>query len=333
MSFYDKIKDKPVLFQQITGMSATRFSSLLPQIADAYRQSEQARKSQTVVGKTTRIRAIGGGKDYGNPLADRLLMLLLYYRLYLSQDFMTLLFKAQHKSVISRSIQNVKGAIHSVLPLPARLKSALLDLAEQGGKKPQRISNVEDFKKAYPELTILIDGKEQPINRPKDKLKRKRQYSGKKKRHTLKQLITTTRNGLIVDLSPCFDGATNDFGYFKTYHTTLTQGWEQFHTVAYVDSGFQGHEDLAIPIEIRQTYKAFRNKALTKQHKQINRVRGRIRVKCEHTIGHLKRYRIAEQIYRNPKQSYDQTMNIVAGLTNLRILQRVENATGLRVNF
>jgi hypothetical protein len=210
MSFYDKIKDKPVLFQQITGMSATAFASLLPQIELSYEICEQTRKSQTVVGKKSRIRAIGGGKCYANTLPERLLMLLLYYRLYLTQDFMTLLFKAKNKSVISRSISNVKEALSSVLPLPARLKSAVLDLAEKSGKKPKRINNIADFIKTYPELTILIDGKEQPINRPKDKVKRKSQYSGKKKKHTLKQLITTTRKGLIVDLSPCFDGSIND---------------------------------------------------------------------------------------------------------------------------
>jgi hypothetical protein len=333
MSFYDKIKDKPVLFQQITGMGVTTFLSLLPQIEVAYERCEQSRKSHTVVGKTVRIRSIGGGKSYANSLPDRLLMLLLYYRLYLTQDFMTLLFKAQNKSVISRSINNVKEALSSVLPLPARLKSAIIDLAEKGGKKPKRIDNVVDFIKAYPELAILIDGKEQPINRPKDKLKRKSQYSGKKKKHTLKQLITTTRKGLIVDLSPSFDGSINDFGYFKTYHTTLTKDWDEFHTIAYVDSGFQGHQDLDIPIEVRQTYKAFRNKPLTKEQKQINKVRGRIRVKCEHTIGHMKRYRIANDIYRNPKDKYDDTMNLVAGLTNLKIVQRFEKATGVNFTF
>lgn len=333
MSFFNKIKSKPALFISITGMSVSNFISLLPQMELAYSQNEESRKSLTVVGKTTRLRMIGGGRDYANSLPDRVLMLLLYYRLYLTQDFLTLLFKAENKSVISRGIHSVQAAFSSVLPIPSRLKSAILTLAEKGGKKPKRIGNVVDFIKAYPELTILIDGKEQPINRPKDKEKRKSQYSGKKKRHTLKQLITTTGKGLIVDLSPAFAGSTHDYQYFKSYHSTITKGWDEFNSVAYVDSGFQGQSDLDIPIEVRQIQKAFRGKPLSKQDKQINKIRAKIRVKCEHTIGQMKKYRIASEIYRNPKDKYDDTMNLVCGLTNLRIIQRFQEATGATLEF
>src|SRR5919205_177056 len=57
-----------------------------------------------------------------------------------------------------------------------------------------------------PELTFIIDGVEQPKRKPKDKQKRKDDYSGKKKRHTRKQVITGTRSGLIVDQSPSVGG-------------------------------------------------------------------------------------------------------------------------------
>lgn len=333
MSLYKKISVKPRLFLQVTGMELSVFESLLPSIEASYLGIEHARKSQTIVGNKTRLRAIGGGRAYNNNLADRLLMFLLYHRLYLTQEFMTILFKAEHKSVISRSIASVSQALSSVLPTPARIKSAVLQLADQQGAKPKRIGNLADFVKEYPELTILIDGKEQPIPRPKDKQRRKSAYSGKKKQHTVKQLISTTSKGLIVDLSPSFDGSVHDFTYFKGYHDTLCQGWSEYNTTAYMDSGFQGQQDLDLPIRVRQSQKAFRNKPLTQAQKDLNKVRGRVRVKCEHAIGRMKKYRIASDIYRNPKEKYDQSMNIVAGLTNLRTLEKMQKTAGAKLQF
>ena len=53
--------------------------------------------------------------------------------------------------------------------------------------------------------------------------------------------------------------------------------------------------------------------------------------KVEHTIGRRKKYRIASEEYRNRDRDYDQTMNIVAGLVNLRANERVIQTTGVKM--
>ena len=50
----------------------------------------------------------------------------------------------------------------------------------------------------FPELIAMIHGTEQSIPRPKDKRKRKTHYSGKNKKHTIKNQITINLDGIII---------------------------------------------------------------------------------------------------------------------------------------
>lgn len=115
MSLYRKLARKPKLFLSVTGMNFHQFQALLPQFEQVYGKLERQRKKRVVRTGTKRQRQIGGGAQFGNPVPDRLLMLLLYYRLYLTQEFMTLLFKAEDKSVICRSIQQMRPVFESVV--------------------------------------------------------------------------------------------------------------------------------------------------------------------------------------------------------------------------
>lgn len=49
----------------------------------------------------------GGGRAFNNNLANRLLMLLVYYRLYFRQGFRTLLFKDAFGSILCRNTQQL----------------------------------------------------------------------------------------------------------------------------------------------------------------------------------------------------------------------------------
>src|SRR5215216_6739950 len=100
MNFYTKLARKPRTFLAVTGMQLHTFENLLPQFEAAYLKIETQRKQLTVRNGSTRLRPAGGGRRFNNDLANRLLMLLLYYRVYLTQDFLTLLFKAADKSLI-----------------------------------------------------------------------------------------------------------------------------------------------------------------------------------------------------------------------------------------
>lgn len=315
-------------------MNSHQFQALLPQFEHAYDKFEQRRKRKVVRTGKKRLRQIGGGAPFANSLSDRLLMLLFYYRLYLTQEFMTLLFKAEDKSVICRSIQLMRPVFEAVLPVPERARQRILSLADKEQKRrKKRIGSVEEFRQAYPELTFIIDGVEQPKRKPKTPAKRKSDYSGKKKRHTLKQLVISTPSGIIVDQSPSVGGRPHDFKVFKDDMAarSLCDEFKDYRVTLYGDSGFDGMSALGLPVEVRLNEKARRNHPLTREQKKLNRLRSSTRIRVEHTFSRRKKYGIAAEIYRNRDEDYDQTMNIVGGLVNLRAYERIFQRTGLQL--
>lgn len=336
MGLFRKLQKKPTLFLSTTGMQLKRFEQLLPEFEKAYLELETQRKSRVVKTGRERQRQAGGGAQFSTELTERLLMLLVYYRLYLTQEFMTLLFEVEDKATISRAITHMRPVFEAVLPVPERACKTVVALAEQETeRRGRRINNMEDFLREYPELSILIDGTEQPKQRPKDKKKRRSDYSGKKKRHTLKQIITATSKGIILDQSPSVGGRTHDFRAFKAHVADGAAGramLEQFgalRVVATTDSGFTGIERLSLPCSTRVVERARRGHPLSPEQKVLNRVRSRERIQVEHTIGRRKKYRIASAVYRNADEHYDGAMEVVAGLVNLRAYDRIAAATGI----
>lgn len=334
MDFYTKLARRPKLFLSVTGVPLHTFQELLPQFEQAFLTLEAERKAKTVRTSADRQRAAGAGHPFNNDLANRALMLLVYYRLYLTQDFMTFLFKAANKSVICRNIQQMRAVIEAVLPTPERALKRIFSLAKaEHERRKKRIGSIEEFREAYPELTFIIDGVEQPKRKPKDKPKRKSDYSGKKKRHTRKQLITGTPSGIIVDQSPSVGGRTHDFQALKDDHARrgVFKEFAALRASVYGDSGFQGLAEMGLPVEVRLIERARRNHPLSREQKQLNRLRSSTRVKIEHTISRRKKYRIASETYRNRDEDYDRAMDIVGGLVNLRAYERIFQRTGVRL--
>src|SRR5215210_3996356 len=254
MTLYRKLSRSPKQFLTVTGMNLHQFQMLLPKFTQAFEQQEQQRKAVVIKTKAARQRGAGGGAQFAHELADQMLMLLIYYRLYLTQEFLTLLFKHQHKSSISRNISSMRALFEEVLPTYQKARGKVLSLAKKEQvRRGKRIGSVEEFQKAYPELTFIIDGVEQPKRKPKDKEKRKSDYSGKKKRHTRKQLLISTPNGIIVDQSPSCGGRTHDFQAFKedTASREPCKEFQEHRVSLYGDSGFQGMQEMDLGIEVR----------------------------------------------------------------------------------
>ncbi|MBI4550759.1 MAG: transposase [Candidatus Latescibacteria bacterium] len=333
MTLYEKLSRKPKQFLACTGMPLHLFEELLPQLADAYHHQEAQRKQHVVRTGQPRHRRPGGGGQFANDVPNRLLMLLLYYRLYLTQEFMTLLFQAGHKSVICRAIHQMRPVFEAVLPTPERARRRILALAKKEQERRKRIGSLDEFRDTYPELTFIIDGTEQPKRKPQDAEKRRSHYSGKRKRHTRKQLVTTTPSGIIVDQSPSVAGRVHDFEVFKADHAArgVLHEFTDYRVSLYGDSGFQGMADLGLPVEVRLMARARRNHPLTTEQQQLNRLRSHTRVRIEHTLSRRKKYRIAAEEYRNRDRDYDPTMNLVAGLVNLRAYDRIFHQTGIPI--
>ena len=117
------------------------------------------------------------------------LMLLLYYRSYVTQIFVGYMFGIDD-SRVCRIIRRLE-------PILARV------MAIQKCKKLSK-EEVEN---------LIIDATEQPVERPKRR--QKTYYSGKKKRHTIKTEIRVNRQGRIVHVSKSHPGSVHDFTVFK----------------------------------------------------------------------------------------------------------------------
>ncbi len=334
MTLYRKLSRSPKQFLTVTGMNLPQFQELLPQFQHTYDEQELKRKASIVKTGAARKRRAGGGSQFAHELTDRLLMLLIYYRLYLTQEFLTLLFKHQHKSRISRNIKQVRELFEAVLPTHAKALHKVLSLAaKEESRRRKRISSIEEFREAYPELTFIIDGVEQEKRKPQKKEKRKSDYSKKKSRHTRKQIVIVTPSGIIVSQSQAIGGRAHDFKAFKEDQSLdeVCQELGRHRATLYADSGFQGIERLNLPLESRLIHRARRNHPLTRDQKLLNRLRSSTRIKVEHTLSRRKKYAIASAVYRNADEDYDSTMNVVSGLVNLRAFDRIFQRTGLTI--
>jgi hypothetical protein len=193
---YSKISKKPRSFQSFTGIAVEQFDFLSQIIESKYKDAEKKRLSK-------RKRGIGAGRPFKLTLKDRLLMLLMYYRMYASYELIGFLFGLDQSNVY-RDIKYLEPAVKSSIPIPQR---KYVDA--------KKATTLEELQRYFPELIAITDGTEQPIPRPKDKRKRKTHYSGKKKRHTVKNQITVNLRGEIIHKPPHSPGRKNDYGIFK----------------------------------------------------------------------------------------------------------------------
>nr|WP_276612986.1 transposase family protein [Cylindrospermopsis raciborskii] len=53
---------------------------------------------------------------------------------------------------------------------------------------------MEEFTERFPDVKeVIVDGTERPVQRPQNRERQKEYYSGKKKRHTCKQITVSTK--------------------------------------------------------------------------------------------------------------------------------------------
>ena len=139
----------------------------------------------------------------------------------------------------------------------------------------------------FPELIAMIHGTEQSIPRPKDKRKRKTHYSRKKKKHTVQNQITINLDGIIINKSTHSPGSHHDYKIYKSKHPVLSEKLMVFYDLRY----FGIQKDFKSQISILP-YMKKRGKELTKSQKEWNKIQSKIRIKVEHIIAQIKKFRI-----------------------------------------
>jgi len=268
---YNKIRRKPQIFHRLFGISMDQFEEIL-------------QKTRPLWEKKVIQRYKRPGRSYKLDLGEMLLALLLYYRSYITQEFIGYLFGLDG-SQVCRFIRKLEPVLAGVVSISKR-KNLTQEEVEH----------------------LIIDATEQPIERPQKG--QKQYYSGKKKRHTLKTEIRVTLKGQIVHVSKSRPGSVHDFEVFKQEPPPPD------HARLFVDSGYQGidkrHKNVDFP------YKSTKKHPLDQEEKEYNQALSRLRVKVENVMAKLKSFCILSHRYRNKRQRYNLKFNIIAGLVNLK---------------
>ena len=166
-------------------------------------------------------------------------------------------------------------------------------------------------------IEFIIDGTERPVRRPKNSKKQKERYSGKKKRHTIKNVIVINKNNKqIIGLTSTEGGKHHD----KKLIDDAKIKWRKDNIIL-GDSGFRAYSpnEAIVKLPIRKPCK----KEFSPLQKAINKAFSSIRVRVEHAICGIKRCNIVSDVHRSIKLGFDDiVMHIACGLHNFRSFMR-----------
>lgn len=289
----------PRLLKALTGLSKAEFDSLLPTFEHAVLEDKKLRS------KAKERRFGGGAKGKLGTIETKLFFILLYVKTYPTFDFLGFIFNV-HRSKAHQNTMLLLSSLEKTL-----------------GRKivmpKEKITSMEEFLHKFPEAKdLFVDGVERPIQRPKNKKKQNKLYSGKKKRHMKKSIIAINDKKRILIATITKSGRRHD----KRLADKVSL-FEQIpeEVALWLDTGFQGvlkqHRNTLIP------KKATRGRPLTDEEKEENKVISSFRVMVEHAIAGIKRFNAYAGIWRNKlPQLDDKVMRIACGLWNLHIEMR-----------
>jgi DDE superfamily endonuclease/Helix-turn-helix of DDE superfamily endonuclease len=271
---YLNLSKRPQVFKRMTGVSLLEFEEIISRIRSLWDSSVESLKKPQ--GRVSVLKT----------LEDKLMALLIYYRTYITHEFLGHLC-GLHNSNICRLFKKLEPLLGKRLAI----------------KKDRTLT---------PEvvLKILVDVTEQPIQRPQKAGKRKQTYSGKKKRHTRKTEMVMQEDGKITSVSKSHGGRKHDFKIRKE-ETLLPVKSEK-----YADSGYQGLQKIASFVTL--PFKRKKGQSLTCEQKHHNRRLASFRIKIEHKFREIKIFKVMSEIYRNFGKKHHLRFNIIAGIVNLK---------------
>jgi hypothetical protein len=184
-----KLRRKPKHFHNFTGLTPEQFDELLTALKPLYEQAEEER-----LANPNRLRARGAGHKFNLELPERLLMCLMYFRLYVTQTLLGYLFDLDSSNVNREINGRMLAVLAEVLPVPARdepLLDLLAALADSRGggerkRKGKKVGTLEELLEKHPEFEeIFIElGTEQELPKPKDKDRQAKGTTAANKRGT-----------------------------------------------------------------------------------------------------------------------------------------------------
>lgn len=279
----------------LIGMNKEKFQELLESFTKVLIESLNSKDRKRIVG--------GGRKGNIKEPIQKLFFILFYLKNYPTFDVAAYVF-ASSKTQTNKWVLNI-------LPVLEKTLKRKLVLPER------QIRSIEEFYTLFPDVKeVMIDGLERPVERSKKDKNQRGNYSGKKKRHTRKNVIVTDSKKRILINIKSKKGKTHDK---KMLDKSMILNHIPNSVSIVADTGFQGiqhiHENTLI------SKKNLKSKPLTEEDKKMNRLISSTRIVVEHAIAGIKRFRIVSQVFRNKGGIDDKIFNICAGLWNYHLKQ------------
>ena len=294
---YELIKDKEDVFLSMTSLTVSEFDLLCEYFENTLNKQKSNNEEDSKSSKNT-----GGGRpSILKSVQDKLFFILFYLKNYPLQTTIGFIFGLSQPRA-NYWIHFLSGILEETLKkmelMPASTPQELQDELESGVQQD-----------------LTIDGTERRINRPHDDEKQKKYYSGKKKTHTVKNVIIIGNNDMEIKyLSDTAEGSKHDKKVIDEAEITFPK-----ETNLYQDTGFQGYKPEGT--NIIQPKKKPKGGELTKGEKRNNRLIAKVRIVVEHIISGIKRLHIVKSVFRNTKDGYDDlVMWLACGLYNFRVM-------------
>lgn len=290
---YNQLSQHPHIFQKCTGITVESFDEVVKEVLPRYAEAEAKRLE-----RGDRQRAIGGGHPFELDERDRVLLTIVWLRLYPNHEVLGYLFGVSD-STVSR-------VIGRVLPLLEQSGRDMMRLPDPGKKQRRQMS---ELLQAIPELTVVVDSFEQRVQRPPGD---NSHFSGKKKQNTLKsQIVVDGQTGRIVATSISVPGPTPDLILLK--QSAVLEGLPVNYGAA-GDLGYLGMDKLH-PLAFIPRRKP-RGKPHPPANRPYNAAFAAFRVIVEHTIGRMRRFLSLSHMDRNHRRLHASRVAAVAGLVN-----------------
>ena len=282
----------------MTGPRVAQFDEVVTDILPRFRAAEYTRHD-----RPDRKRAVGGGPSFDLDPRNQILLTVIWLRLYPIHEVLAYLFGV--------SDTTVGRAIGRVLPL---LEASGMDSMRMPDPGKKRRRSLDALLATTPELVVVIDTFEQPVQRHQDRKVADEYYSGKKKRHTLKtQVAVDEENGQIVDIAESVCGPKADIKVVEESGllSRLPEGVGAIGDLAY--GGLDNLHPEGLGAAPR---KKPRGQERPSEDLEYNRAFSKRRIVVEHSSGRMRRYQSITQLDRPHRQQHTPRVRAVAGLVN-----------------
>lgn len=292
----DRLRKHPAVFRAMTGLTPAVFDALTADVLPALADADLARRD-----RPDRGRAVGAGHPTGLAAPDRILLAVVWLRVYPTHAVLGYLFGVSETAA--------RRLLGWSLPVLARAGKDTMRMPDPG-KYGRR--NLPGLLRDTPGLAVLVDTFEQPTHRPG---RRQRRYdSGKKKRHTVKSQVGVDEDsGRVVHVPPSVPGPSSDLTVLKASGLLgrLPKGVGVIGDTAYLGIG-TARPDVPSATPRRKP----KGKPRPAADRRYNRAIARRRVRVEHTIGRLRVFQALTQVNRHGRAKHEARVRAVAGLVN-----------------